>query len=75
MPNPFDPYRDALVVEAVTVWPEEVRSMGLAERERIEARLHADPAKAAEMEYVKLYTGFCRRITVTATDLERLKGS
>ena len=36
--------------------------------------LHAEPARAAEIEYVRLYTGFCRRITVTQADLERLKG-
>ena len=45
----------------------------LAEREVMEKRLHAEPAQAAELEYVRLYTGFCRRITVTAADLERLQ--
>ena len=36
-------------------------------------RLHAEPARAAEIEYVRLYTGFCRQITVTPADLERLR--
>jgi hypothetical protein len=73
MGEPFDPYRDALVVETVTVWPEEYAEMDPAERGRIEARLHAEPQQASELNYVRLHTGFCRRITVTAEDLERLK--
>ncbi len=75
MPDPFDPYRDAQVVETATIWPEPVSHVAPAERPRIEQLLHADPGKAAHLEYVRLYTGFCRRITVTAADLERLKGS
>ena len=73
MSDAFDIYREALVVETSTVWPEPLAQPGPAEREAIERRLHAEPAQAAELEYVRLYTGFCRRITVTAADLERLK--
>jgi hypothetical protein len=73
MSDPFDIYREALVVETATVWPEALAQPGPAEREEIERRLHAEPAQAAELEYVRLYTGFCRRITVTAADLERLE--
>jgi hypothetical protein len=72
MGDRFDPYREALVVETATVWPEELSGVGPAERARVEAALHADPARAAQLEYVRLYTGFCRRITVTPQDLERL---
>ncbi|MGA2063922.1 MAG: hypothetical protein ABSG86_03085 [Thermoguttaceae bacterium] len=72
MADRFDPYREALVVETATVWPEELSGVGPAERERIEAALHADPARAAGLEYVRLYTGFCRRITVTPADVQRL---
>ena len=39
----------------------------------IEARLHASPQEAAEMDYTRLHTGFCRDITVTAADVERVK--
>ena len=46
--------------------------LGPDQREAIQRRLHADPAAAAEIEYVRLATGFCRRITVTAADLQRL---
>ena len=75
MPDTFDPYREALVVETSTVWPDEVAALvPAAERARIEDRLHADPAAAAELEYVRLYTGFCRQITVTAADVQRVKG-
>ena len=72
MGDPFDLYREALVVETITVWPEELQHVSPAERGPIEERLHADPARAAELQYVRLPTGFCRRITVTPVDLERL---
>jgi hypothetical protein len=73
MGDPFDTYREALVVETATVWPEQFDNLGPTEREQIEKRLHAEPAQAAELQYVRLYTGFCRQITVTAADLDRLK--
>jgi hypothetical protein len=73
MADPFDPYREALVVETVTVWPDELAAVLPTERKRIEERLHADPQNAKQLEYVRLHAGFCRRITVTAEDLERLK--
>ena len=71
MANTFDPYREALVVETKTVWPADLPGapQDQSERRRIEARLHADPARAGELEYVRLHTGFIRKITVTAADL------
>ncbi len=69
----FDPYREALVVETNTIWPEELDTMEPQQRASAEERLHAEPQKAARLEYVRLPTGFCRQITVTAEDLERLK--
>jgi hypothetical protein len=69
----FDPYREYLVVETDTVWPEACAAVPEAERARIEAALHADPQNAAELDYVRLPTGFCRQITVTAEDLERVR--
>jgi len=77
MPDPFDPYREALVVETNTIWPEDVLPLvpDAAERTRIEERLHADAAKAAHLDYVRLHAGFCRQITVTRGDLERIKES
>ncbi len=75
MPNAFDPYREALVIEQTTIWPDSLENPPTtqAERERIERLLHADPAQAAELTYIRLHTGFCRQITVTAEELERLK--
>ncbi len=72
MPNTFDLYREALVIETMTVWPEDLPGapLGDSSRRRIEERLHADPAGATELEYVRLHAGFIRKITVTAADLE-----
>jgi len=75
MADQFDAYREALVVETKTVWPDGLSDVepGAEDRRRIEQRLHADPARAAELEYVRLPTGFCRQITVTAADLAGAK--
>ena len=73
MPDKFDPYRDALVVETETIWPDDL-PVSPEQRLGLEKRLHAEPDKAAHLEYVRLHAGFCRRITVTQADLERLKG-
>jgi hypothetical protein len=68
----FDPYREAQVVEIDTVWPEELEHVDRAERARVEPLLHADPAACAGLEYVRVHTGFCRKITVSQADLERV---
>jgi hypothetical protein len=70
--EPFDPYREALVVETRMIWPEDLPAVDPARRQRIEQQLHAQPEKATGLEYVRLHTGFCRQITVTADDLKRL---
>jgi hypothetical protein len=73
MGDPFDPYREALVVEHSTVWPEQLAAVAPSERGWLEASLHAHPEQAKELAYLRLPTGFHRQITVTADDLERLK--
>lgn len=73
MANAYDPYREALVVEELTIWPEEYDNWDEIERQRVGAQLHASPQEAADLDYVRLHTGFCRQITVTADDLERVK--
>jgi hypothetical protein len=74
MSENFDPYREALVVETDTLWPDGLDAGLDPRRQReIAQRLHADPRQAAQLDYVRLHTGFCRRITVTAEDLQRLK--
>jgi hypothetical protein len=74
MANAFDPYREALVVETSTVWPDEFDDWEPADRARLSDKLHAEPQKAADMDYVRMHTGFCRQITVTPEDVARLSG-
>jgi len=75
MSDKFDPYREALVVESETVWPQGFHNLDPVSKQRLAEALHADPAAAAELSYVRLYTGFCRRITVTEDDLQRLRSA
>ena len=72
MADKFDPYREALVMEINTIWPAELVHLPPAEKQRLEQRLHATPAECANLEYVRTHTGFCRTITVTPADVERL---
>lgn len=72
MPNTFDPYREALVVEQLTVWPDAYEDWSAGDRRRIEGLLHASPQEAAELDYVRQHTGFARVITVTPADLDRV---
>jgi hypothetical protein len=72
MADTFDPYRERLIMETETVWSPEFDSLSRQEKLRLEAKLHAEPDKAAQLEYVRVHTGFCRKITVTSADVERL---
>ena len=74
MADKFDPYREALIMEADTVWPEEYDDMEITEKVRIETSLHEDPESCSELEDVRVHTGFCRKITVTEEDLARING-
>ena len=73
MPDKFDPYREALIMETATVWPPEYDDLEPEEKVRLEALLHGDPENASTLEYVRVHTGFCRQITVTDADLERVQ--
>ncbi|NQW46370.1 MAG: hypothetical protein HQ464_01230, partial [Planctomycetes bacterium] len=53
MPNAFDPYREALVIENHTVWPADCEDWSQADRSRAEALLHASPQEAAELDYLR----------------------
>ena len=75
MANAFDPYREALVVEQHTIWPDEYEDWSPADRERIEGLLHAAPEDAGELDYQRQHTGFARVITVTPADLERVSAT
>jgi hypothetical protein len=74
VPDKFDPYREALVMEINTIWPPEYEDLPVADKHRLEEKLHADPAACGQLEYVRTHTGFCRQITVTPADVERLSG-
>jgi len=72
MPDTFDPYREALVMETNTVWSEEYDEMEPAEKTRISQALHGDPENCPQIEYVRVHTGFCRQVTVTPEDIARV---
>jgi hypothetical protein len=69
----FDRYREALVIESRTVWPDELADIDDAARARIAQRLHAEPETAADLDYERMHTGFARVITVTPEDVARVK--
>jgi hypothetical protein len=69
----FDPYREALVVETETIWPADLGPVPPAEKAALEARLHSQPQACAGLEYVRMHTGFCRQITVSEADLQRVR--
>lgn len=72
MADEFDPYREALVVETATLWPVECAHVERDRRPAMEKKLHAAPAACAQLEYIRVHTGFCRRITVTPDDVARV---
>lgn len=71
MAKSFDPYREALVLEKVTVWPPELAHVPASARPALEESLHADAGACTQLEYIRVHTGFCRRITVTEEDVAR----
>lgn len=72
MANAFDAYREALVVEQVTLWPDAYEDWTAEDKARVASLLHANPGDAAELDYVRQHTGFARVVTVTPADLERV---
>jgi hypothetical protein len=72
MPNAFDPYREALVIEQHTLWPDDYEDWSPADKQRVEALLHGSPQEAVDLDYLRQHTGFARVITVTPADLDRV---
>lgn len=72
MPDDFDPYREALIMETITIWPEDFDELEVTEKSRISDALHSAPDGCANLEYVRTHTGFCRQITVTEEDVARV---
>ena len=73
MADPYDPYREALVIETNTIWPDEYDHLEPSEKLRLEIALHAKPQEATNLEYVRVHSGFCRQIMVTPEDIGRIK--
>ncbi|MCH2113525.1 MAG: hypothetical protein MK171_01250 [Pirellulales bacterium] len=71
MADKFDPYREALVMETETRWPEET-DFDPRHQAELAAALHEKPEEADHLEYIRTHTGFCRRIVVTEDDLARV---
>ncbi|MBM3999094.1 MAG: hypothetical protein FJ297_06050 [Planctomycetes bacterium] len=71
MADEFDRYREALVMETETVWPDGI-VLSDADRARCEDQLHASPEPCGQLEYIRIHTGFRRRIIVTPAELARL---
>jgi hypothetical protein len=74
MSDKFDAYREALVMETKTVWPDDGPEVSPSQRPQIEHRLHADAENCSDIEYVRMHTGFCRVVTVTPDDIDRVSG-
>jgi len=72
VPDTYDPYREALVMETHTVWPAQFADLPASEKLRLEDKLHGDPKACGHLDYVRTHTGFCRQITVTEGDVQRL---
>ena len=72
MADKFDPYREALIVEVETQWPEEYDDWEPTERRGSRRCCISGREEAAQLEYVRTHTGFCRRIIVTPEDIERV---
>ena len=61
MADKYDVYREALVMEEETVWPEGV---DIADKATAHRALHESADQCAAVEYVRSHTGFCRKITL-----------
>jgi hypothetical protein len=72
VPDTFDPYREALVMETDTIWPAQFADVPSSEKQRLEAKLHANPQACGQLDYIRTHTGFCRQVTVTDGDVQRL---
>ena len=70
--NKFDARIDALVMEARTVWGDDLPEMSGDDKKWLADALHAKPALASHVDYNRSHTGFTREITVTTQDIERV---
>lgn len=71
MPDKFDPYREALVMETRTIWPEEYADWDPKRKHQIEQQMHADPQQLSSITYFRTHTGFCRELHPTAEEIQK----
>ena len=75
MPDKFDTYREALIVETETEWSDAFDHIDEKTKLKLAEALHKDAESAAHMEYIRTHTGFCRKIVVTVDDIQRVQNS
>ena len=68
----YDRRTESLVMELRTRFDAECAELPEEDRTWLAGRLHADPAAAANLEYVRTPTGFARTVTATRVDVERM---
>lgn len=68
----YDSRLDLLVMETRTLWDDDAGDLTDDDKQWLVHELHRHPQEAAKIEYERSHTGFCRTITCTATDIERL---
>ena len=68
----YDRRIDVLVMERRTAFADDLGMLADDDRRWLAAALHAAPARAARLRYERQHTGFCREITATRADVERL---
>ena len=59
-------------METRTIWPEGYEDLDESKKQELSARLHADPESAGNLQYIRIHSGFCRQITVTEDDVQRV---
>lgn len=70
--NKFDLRLEDLVVETRTCWDSGIGDLSDGDRNWVSNAIHRSPELASKIEYERAHTGFCREITVTVEDIQRL---
>ena len=68
----YDARVDALTIESLTSWDPAVGKLSDEDRKWLSAAVHRNPELASKISYERAHTGFCREITVTVEDIQRL---
>ena len=74
MPDKFDPYREALIIETNTIWPEQYEELDPQKKKKSQPRCTPIRKTLRTWFYVRMHSGFCREITITDEDIARVKG-